>query len=69
MGSAIIPMLMFISPRQFGPPTGMPVRWAQPASSAWRCAPSAPPISEKPLDTISTAPTPFSSHCSRIVGM
>ena len=34
VGSAIIPMLMFISPRQFGPPTGMPVRWAQAASSA-----------------------------------
>jgi hypothetical protein len=55
-------------PRQFGPMTGMPVRAAQAAISAWRSAPAASTTSEKPLVTMQTPPTRRSSHCSRMLG-
>jgi hypothetical protein len=67
LGSASKPLGACMSPRQFGPPTGLAVRLAHAARSAWRRAPSSP-LSAKPLVIISSAPTPFCSHCSSSAG-
>jgi hypothetical protein len=60
---ALRALAVLITPRQFGPTTRMPYRWAISITSRSNWRPSAP-VSRKPAVIMMAAPTPFSPQSS-----